>query len=229
MMTIGEPAQTSTLIAVDAPGSSVHTSQVRLFLNVSLAGTAPAATVTLPLYLEIGYGTAQLAGLSCNALNASSTTATLNVTPGLVNGWIGQVTAAQMLNFSNAPIVTPGLLVSLPLLGVTVTGAANATVGNITPVAVQFSDTQIQNGTIQTSSTTDFVASLLQGLFTNTTLQVSGVPIPGLPQTTMTVLNGAAAPLDQLISGVLQTTGVSLGQASTWIDGARCGAAILAG
>jgi uncharacterized membrane protein len=149
------------------------------------------------------------------------------VTPGLVNGWIGNVTAAQMLNYTSEPAVTPATLVNLLL--VTVTGTANAQVGNITPVPVQFSYSDIQNHVIKNSNTTDFVASLLQGLFTNTNLQVNGVAIPGLPQAVMGVLNGAATPLDQLISGVLQTAGVNVGQASTWIDGARCGAALLAG
>jgi uncharacterized membrane protein len=227
LMTVGEPAQYSTLMAVDTGGSSVHTSQIRLFLQVGLLGAPPAAVVNLPLYLEVGYGTAQLAGLSCNALDASSTTATLNVTPGLVNGWIGNVTAAQMLNYTSEPAVTPATLVNLLL--VTVTGTANAQVGNISPVPVQFSYSDIQNHVIKNSNTTDFVASLLQGLFTNTNLQVNGVAIPGLPQAVMSVLNGAATPLDQLISGVLQTAGVNVGQASTWIDGARCGAALLAG
>jgi uncharacterized membrane protein len=227
MMTVGEPPQYSTLMAIDSTGSTVHTAQIRVFLTLGLAGTPPASVVNLPLYMEIGYGTAQLAGLSCNALDASSTTATLNVTPGLVNGWIGQVTAAQMLNYGSEPAVAAGTLVSLPL--VTVTGTANAQVGNITPVQVQFSDSDIQNHVIKSTSTTDFVASLLQGLFTNTALQVNGVAIPGLPQAVMGVLNGAATPVDQVVSGVLQTAGVSVGQASTWIDGARCGAAMLAG
>ena len=85
--------------------------------------------MTLPLYMEVGYGTAQLGRLSCNALDGSSTTATLGVTPGLVNGWIGQVTEAQMLNYGSEPNPVAGTLVSLPL--VTVSGRANTQVGTL--------------------------------------------------------------------------------------------------
>jgi uncharacterized membrane protein len=182
--------------------------------------------VNLPLYLEVGYGSASLAGLSCNALDATSTTATLNVTPGLVNGWVGTVTAAQMVDYTTEPLQAPATLVNLGLA--TVTGTADATIGNIAPTALNFSYTDIQNQTVKTTSTTDFIGSLVTNLVGHTTLTVAGVPIPGLPTAVAGVLTSAAIPLDQLITSVLQTTGVTLGSASTAINGARCGAAMLA-
>jgi uncharacterized membrane protein len=58
---------------------------------------------------------------------------------------------------------------------------------------------------------------------------VVGLGVPGLPNIVTGVLAGAVSPVDQLLASVLQTAGVNLGQASTWIDGAKCGAAALAG
>jgi uncharacterized membrane protein len=232
MMTIGEPAQYSTLLTVNQIGTSVHTAQIRLFLNVALASSVDGGVVNLPVYLEVGYGTAALGGLSCNALDSTATSATLNVTPGLVNGWIGSVTAAQMLNFTAEP--TPGAATLLNLVGIaTVTGRANATIGNMAPTQVTYSATDIGNAAIRTTSTTDFVGALLSSLLGNLQMQVNvvglGVSVPGLTSGVSAALTPAAAPVDQLITEVLQSAGLGLGQADTWITGARCSAATIVG
>jgi uncharacterized membrane protein len=231
MMTLGEPAQYSTLLSVNQTGTSVHTSQIRLFLDITLGGAIDGAAVQLPLYLEVGYGTATFNSLSCNALDPSQTQATLDVAPGLVNGWIGNVTAAQMVNFQAEPTVTPATL--LNILGLaSVTGAANAKIGN-PPAPVTFNASDIANATIKTSSTTDFTASLINSLLGNLTMQVNalgaGVQLPGLTQQVAAALAAGASPADTLLTGVLQTTGLGLGQASTWITGARCSAATIVG
>jgi uncharacterized membrane protein len=232
MMTLGEPAQYSTLLTVNQVGTSVHTSQLRLFLDVALAGTVSGAAVHLPLYLEVGYGTATLGGLSCNALDNTATQATLNVTPGLVNGWIGTVTAADMVNYNAEP--TPGAATLLNLVGLaTVTGRANAMIGNTSPTPVTYNATDIANATIKTSSTKDFVSALLASLLGNLQMQVNalglGVNVPGLTNSVSAALTPAAAPVDVLINDVLQSAGLDLGQADTWITGARCSAATIVG
>jgi uncharacterized membrane protein len=102
MMTIGEPAQGTTVLAVDQVGTTVHIAQVRLFLNVALTSVVDGGSLQLPLYLEVGYGNASFGGLSCSVLNPGATQATLNVTPGLVNGWIGDVTPADMTNYTRS-------------------------------------------------------------------------------------------------------------------------------
>lgn len=53
-LTLGEPAVGSTVIAVDEVGSTAHTAQLRLYLRFSLIGAAPASTVQLPMYVEVG-------------------------------------------------------------------------------------------------------------------------------------------------------------------------------
>lgn len=227
LMTLGEPPVNSTVIAVGQTGSTVHTSQIRLYLNVSLLGAGIVPVVQMPVYMEVGYATASLASLSCQPLDGTSTSATLDVTPGLVNGWIGSVTPAQMINYTQEPTPSPATLVNLGL--VTVTGAANATIGNLSPTAVKFSYTDIQNKTVKTTDTTDYLGSLLTNLVTHTTLTVNGAGLPGLPQAVTAILQGGVTPVDQLLGNVLQTMGVSVGEASSWIDGARCGPAILAG
>lgn len=148
-LTLGEPAVGSTVIAVDEVGSTAHTAQLRLYLRFSLIGAAPASTVQLPMYVEVGYGTATLAALSCQALSPNSTSATLAVTPGLMNAWIGSVNPALMTNFSDAPRVGPATLIDLGVANVT--GRADVQVGNQSPTAVAFSSDDIQNKVIKTT------------------------------------------------------------------------------
>jgi uncharacterized membrane protein len=113
---------------------------------------------------------------------------------------------------------------------VTVTGSANATVGNTTPVAVPFSYSDIQSKVVKSTSTTDFAGSLISSLVGKTTLTVAPLAaLPTLPALVTGILTAAETPLDQLLTSVLQTAGVHLGVADTWVDGARCGAALLAG
>ena len=232
MMTIGEPAQNTTMLAVNATGTSVHTAQIRLFLDITLGASVLGAAVHLPMYVEVGYGTAALNSLSCQPLNSSATTATLNVTPGLVNGWIGDVTAQQMVNYSTEPTVTPAPL--LTLLGVaTVTGSANATIGNTSPTAVTFTSSDMTNDVIKPTNTTDFTAALISSLLGSLQMQVNvlglGVNTGALSSAVAAALAPAAVPVDQLIDTLLQTAGVDLGQADTWVTGARCAAAATVG
>jgi uncharacterized membrane protein len=232
-MTIGEPPQGSTLMAVDQQGSSVHTSQIRLFLNLTLSADVAAASVTVPLYIEVGYGTASLSSLACVPLDNTATTASLAVQPGLVNAWIGNVTSAAMLNYTAEPTPTDATL--LTLLGLaTVTGRANAMVGNTSPVPVTYSGSDIQNIVVKTTTTSSFAGSLTTTLLNNLSLKVNvlnaALPIPpGLTAGVSSALSAAAPAIDTAITDVLTSLGAGVGTASTWITGAHCGAATLSG
>jgi hypothetical protein len=55
---------------------------------------------------------------------------------GVVDAWIGNVTAADMTNFTSKP--NPGAATLVNLSAVTVTGRAHAGMGNTTPTSVSF-------------------------------------------------------------------------------------------
>ena len=231
LMTIGEPPQQTTVLGIDKVGTTIHTAQIRLYLNLALSTLVDGGVVNLPLYLEIGSGTAVLTSISCTPLGSSGTTVTLSVTPGLVNGWIGSVTPAAMTNYSAEPTPMPATLLNIAGL-VTVTGFANAAISNLYPSSVSFSQSDINGAVVKTTSTNDFVASLINSLLGKLAIYVNviGLPIlvpPGLANTVVGVLNAAANPADQLITSVLQAAGLDLGFANTWVTGAHCGVAAL--
>jgi uncharacterized membrane protein len=227
--TIGERAQGSGWVAVGSQGASVHTAQTRILLSIQLIGTPPAVAVNLPVYVEIASGTATLNAVSCGYPNVTTSSVTLGVTPGIVDAWIGNVTIAEMTNFSTKPNPPAATLVNLGVI--TVSGRAHAGMGNTTPTSVNFSYTDISSQTVKTVTTTNFTSSLTSSLLGNLALNVNvgplGLPIPGLGSTVSNVLSGATGSVDQLLAAVLATFGVGIGQADVWVTGVRCDGAVL--
>jgi uncharacterized membrane protein len=227
--TIGERPVGTSWLEVGAAGASVHTAQTRILLTVQLLGSGPVAAVNLPIYVEIASGTATLNAITCGYPNISSSNVTLGVTPGIVNAWIGGVTPAQLSNFTTQPNPPPATLVNLGLI--TVTGRANAYMGNTTPTNVNFSYSDIQSNVGHTVTTTNFTNSLTSSLLGNLSLTVNvaglGLPIPGLGATVAGIIGGATSSVDQVIAQLLATLGVQVGSATVWVSSIRCDGAVL--
>jgi uncharacterized membrane protein len=234
IMTVGEPPVGSSMITVGATNASVHTAQTRLFLNVSLGAPTGFTYVQLPLYMELASATATMSSLSCNVMDPGNSSVTLAVSPAVVNGWIANVSPADMVNYAQEPTPGPATLAGINLgpLGIaSITGYANFPISN-PPANLVFSYADIQNDVMQATSTTDYFASLFSGLLGKLSLSANilGVPI-GVPPAAATLgstLAAAAVPVDQLVSDVLQTVGVNVGVADTWVTGVHCAPAMLA-
>lgn len=227
--TIGQRPIGSSWVAVGNQGVSVHTAQTRVLLLVQLVGSGAASVVNLPIYVEVASGTATLNNVSCGYPNINTSTVTLGVTPGIIDAWIGNVSAADLNNITTKPNPGPATLVNLGLI--TVTGSAHAGMGNTTPTNVVFNYSDITAQTKKTVTTTNFTSSLIGSLLGNLNLNVNviglGIPIPGLGALVAGILSAATGSLDQLLAGVLSTLGVGLGQADVWVNGIRCDGAVL--
>jgi uncharacterized membrane protein len=226
--TIGERPVGSGWLALGSQGASVHTAQTRILLSVQLGGGSEPA-VNLPLYVEVASGTATLNSLSCGYPDVSTSTVSLGVTPGIVDAWIGNVSVADLTNFTTKPNPPPATLVNLG--AVTVAGLAHAGMGNTTPTPVTFDYSQIQAQTPQTVTTTNFTSSLTSSLLGNLALNVNvgplGIPVPGIGATVAGLLASDTSAIDQLLASVLATLGVGVGQADVWVTGIRCDGAVL--
>ena len=227
--TIGERPQGSGWVAVGTQGVSVHTAQTRILLSIQLLGSGPVPAVNLPVYVEVAQGTATLNSVSCGYPNVETSTVKLGVTPGIVDAWIGNVTAADMTNFTTKPNPPAATLVNLG--AVTVTGRAHAGMGNTTPVNVTFGYADILSQTKKTVTTSNFTSSLTAGLLGDLSLAVAvgplGLPVPGLAPLVTGIIAGASGSIDQVIASVLATLGVGVGQADVWVSGVRCDGAVL--
>ncbi|WP_256805490.1 pilus assembly protein TadG-related protein [Bradyrhizobium sp. Bra64] len=225
--TIGERPVGSGWVAVGAQGASVHTAQTRILLTVQVGGSGIVPAVNLPLYVEIAQGTATLNNISCSHPDVSNSTVTLGVTPGIVDAWIGNVSMADMTNFTSKPNPPAAVLVSVG--GLNVSGRAHAAMGNTSATPVTFTYVDIQSQLAKTVSTQNFTSSLTSSLLGDLSLSVNGVglPIPGLTSAVSGTLAGATGSIDQLIVSTLSTLGVGVGQADVWVSGIRCDGAVL--
>lgn len=227
--TIGERPVGSSWIAVGMQGASVHTAQTRIFLNIQLVGSGSVSMVNLPVYVEVAAGTATLNAVSCGYPNLSTSNVTLGVSPGIVDAWIGAVTAADMTNFSTKPNPPAAKIVNLGIIQVT--ARAHAAMANTSPTGVNFSYADIQAQTRKTVNTTSFTSSLTSSLLDDLQLNIQlgplGLPIPGIGPLVTSIISGAAGSIDTLLLAVLQTLGVGLGQADVWVPGIRCDGAVL--
>lgn len=227
---VGERPVGSPMIAVGRTGASVHTAQTRLLLTLDLVGTGQASMVRLPLYLEIAAATARVSSIQCSPGNVTTSRVTLAVTPAVVDAWIGQVSMAEFNNFRTAPRPPAATLLNLAGLA-RVKGRAHVTMTNLAETPVSFSYAEILRGDKRTTSTQNFVATLLGRLFGDLDVQVEvlglGLGLPGLGGAVSGVISGAATPIDQLLNAILGTLGIGLGQADSWVSGVRCGGAVL--
>jgi uncharacterized membrane protein len=227
--TIGERPVGTSWLEVGAQGASIHTAQTRILLSVQLLGSGSVPAVNLPVYVEVASGTATLNTIACGHPNISTSSVTLGVTPGIVHAWIGNVTTAALSNFTTEPNPPPATLVNLG--AITVTGLANAGMGNTTPTNVSFSYSDIQSNVGHTVTSTNFTSSLTSSLLGNLALNVNvgplGLPIPGLGSTVTGIIGGATGSVDQVIASVLATLGVAVGQATVWVSSIRCDGAVL--
>ncbi|MHC2244087.1 hypothetical protein [Bradyrhizobium elkanii] len=227
--TIGERPVGSSWIAIGTQGVSVHTAQTRILATINVLGSGTVSAINLPVYVEVASGTATLSAVSCGHPNISTSQVTIGVTPGIVDAWIGNVTVADMTNFTTKPNPPPATLVNLGLA--TVTGRAHAGMGNTTPTNVNFSYSDIQSGTKKTVTTTNFLSSLTGSLLGDLSLTINlgplGLPIPGLGALVMSILNGVTSSVDQVLASLLATLGIGLGQVDVWVLGIRCDGAVL--
>ncbi|MEZ2407776.1 putative membrane protein [Bosea sp. OAE752] len=227
---IGERPVGSPMVRVGRTGSSVHTAQTRLLLTVDLIGSGAASLVRLPVYLELAAATAKLNAVQCSPGDVSTSRVTLGVRPALVDAWIGQVSMTEFNNFSTAPNPPAATLVNVAGLA-KVSARAHVTMTNLAETPVNFSYAEILRGDKKTTSTQDFVATLLGRLVGDLELRVEalglGIGLPGLDGLVSGIVGKAVTPLDQLLNGVLGTLGIGLGQADSWVTGVRCGGAVL--
>ncbi|CAN7340141.1 TadG family pilus assembly protein [Bosea sp. LjRoot9] len=227
-LAIGERPVGTSLVSVGRVGATVHTAQTRLLLTINLVGSGQASLVSLPLYIELAAATARLSSVQCNAGDVTTSRVTLGVTPAVVDAWIGQVSLADFNNFSTAP--NPPAAAVLNVLGLfKVTLRAHATMTNLAETPVSFTYPEILRGDKRTTSTQDFIATLLSRLFGDLVIRLDplGLDLGGVGNLVGSIVTAAATPIDQLLTGVLGTLGIGLGQADSWVTGVRCGGSLL--
>ncbi|MEO3998497.1 pilus assembly protein TadG-related protein [Mesorhizobium sp. CAU 1732] len=231
-LAVGEPPQNSQWFNIGAGGELVRTAQTRLSVVAEVGGLL-GVRVRIPLYLELAFAEARLKSVSCPTGRSDSARVTVDARPGVANLYIAEVDKSKIGGFANPAPRSPATILHVPIL-VTVTGEAHAEVSNMAYRPLVFTASDIAAGTIKQISTDQFTQSLTKSLLSSISLDVKplgGILSIGIPSNLTSLLGnilGAATPaLDGVLSSLLSTLGVSLGQADVRVHGATCGRAVL--
>jgi uncharacterized membrane protein len=212
---------------------TVHTAQVRLQLNLqllsalSLGGLLGTAPVSLPIYVEVGSGNAQLVGINCGYNPATDATVQISAQSGAAQAYVGSVTTAAMSNVTSPVTVAPATLVNIANV-VSITGSGEVSVGSPSPTTLTFNQTQMAAYTAQTVTSTGMVSNLVQTLASSLVLsgKLLGVQLPSTSPL-LTSLTGLLTPvfagLDPIVDGLLAGLGIKIGYLDVTATGARCG------
>ncbi len=235
--------------AFGSKGISVHTAQVRMKLEATVAGIS-----TIPLYIEAAHGDATIDDIDCDGDPTADTQVEVTAHSGIATVYLGTLPTNVMTNFSTpitAAMVQPAPLVGLLNL-ITVNAKARVPVGagsgsllfkqpgQAGGSGVGFIGRPAGNGQAAiapvpaTVGTRSYATPLLAGLASSLTLTacilnctVSVALNAGQVNTVTNTLRPILVSLDGVVDGLLTTLGLQLGYVDVAVTGARCGVPVL--
>lgn len=246
---IGEPPQHSPRLAVGEEGTVVRTAQTRISLIATVSplasnigGGIHLLSINLPLHVEVAYAEARLKSIECPTGRPESLRVKIDTTPGIAELYIAEAYGAGFADFTRQLLFRPVpiadvslrlLLIKLDLIRIK--GFAHARMGNTTPVALTFTNADIQSKTVKTATTSNYTQSLTSSLIDDLTLSVEplglGIDLGwllGSVKPPVSAALGAVTPaVDKVLYNLLSLLGVSLGQADVRVTGATCGRPVL--
>lgn len=217
---IGAPMTT----AVDAKvGTSIHTAQTRVALDLKLLNVSIplvlSTTVDIPIFINAASGTATLTAVPCKSADMVD----LHGTTGLVTAQIGDA-SGSLSDFSMTPNPPDPAIVNLKvlLLSVPVIAKGSSSIGSSEGDAT-FSQDDINTQAVHSiGGATDGV--LFSDLLSSLQLSVAGASVPTALTNSVTSALGA---LDPVVTTLLRTLGVHLGDLDTIVNGTKCGVPML--
>ena len=226
-LAIGQPAQQTPSLAVGAPGTVVRTVQTRMKLVVAIDGLQGLLGLKLqvPLYIELASAQGTLSSITCLGNGPQNANVTIATLPGVADLYIGDVDTTKLSDFTQKPTVTPSTILNSLLVQVIASSHVAITNQNATPLV--FSPTDISSGTYKSTSTTDILTSAITSLLANTTYTIKILIITIGTQSTLqqalsATLASITSPLDTLLSSLLMTVGVKIGDADVRVTDVRC-------
>lgn len=227
---IGEMMQHSPWLRVSLDDDVVSNVQIRVQIVASLLGNGAlsAVSVRVPLYIEVARAEARLGAIRCPGGRSEFAEVDILARPGVVDLWLGEADLSAKV--TSATKVNRARLIDTA--AIKATGKARATIHNMSETTLRFTYDDIQRGVIKRSSTTDIFASLLKSLAGDLDLEVSALGLglnPGalLRPVVAGVVGEALSLLDAPVAALLETLGVTVGEADVRVNGVRCDRSVL--
>lgn len=231
-LAIGERPQHAPWVAVGESGASVSTSQTKLRLVAEVLGTGALKSIAikLPIYLELAYADASLSSISCGA-NENDKTATVAVRPGIARAAIADVKDSELLERDLWKTLRKADVVKTPLLKIS--AKAVVEIGNVSSTELEFDQSDVDDKVIKRANSNQMTESIVSSLVQQTSFDVTALGIINIslitPDAVRAILVPVASTLDGVVSDVLETIGLSLGEADIRVNGIRCGGSNLSG
>lgn len=237
VINIGERPQTSPWLSVGDAGIVVRTAQTRVRLAAQVGGTGSllGRLIYLPVAIDLGAAQARLTNLSCGSNPATDAVATVAAIPSVAEIWIGepQDLTAWASGAAN-PRIDPAVAVNL--LNLTkVTVFAHVAATNASEQTMTFSYADARSLTTKSVKTTAATQTALSSLTSSLQIKLSllGLDITATSPALMQLLGGLLTPvgalLDPVLNALLDTLGVSIGEADVQLRGIRCSVGALVG
>ncbi|WP_375453557.1 hypothetical protein [uncultured Methylobacterium sp.] len=226
-LAVGERRQHSSFVQPGSINATIHTAQVRLLIETTLAAPLGLGTLSLPIYAEAAQTSATLRAVACPWTASTRRQVTVDAQPGLATLAIAGIHRGSIAAGAATPDLTrAAALIAVPLL--TVQGTARATIAKPSAQTLTFSDDEITRHVVRTVSTTGMAQSLTGSLSQGLGLSINGLsPPPLLGPLLSGTLAGAAPALDGVLDTTLRTLGIRLGYADVTADGTLCNQAVL--
>lgn len=229
-VSVGERLQESPWLRVGVDNEIVTNAQIRLKIVATLLGNGAlkAVTVRIPLYFEIARAEGRLGEIRCPGGLTDAAEVDILARPGVVDLWLGEADLSKKI--THASPVARAQIVSTPAL--TVKGRARAKIDNLDEIVLKFTYDDIVRGEFKRTSTKDILASLLSSLGRDVELdiEVGGLQLgagPLLKPLLNSAIADALSALDEPIAALLETLGVSIGEADVRVNGVRCDRSVL--
>lgn len=231
-LAIGERPQHSPWVSVGEAGIVVSTSQTKLRLVAEVLGTGALKSVAikLPVYLELATADASLSAVTCGA-SEDDKSATVAVRPGVARAAIADVKDTEMLDNSLWQTLRKADIVKTPLLKVSAKSVVE--IGNVSSTELEFDQSDVDEKVIKRANSNQMAQSIVSSLVEETSIDVTALGLINIslltPDAVRTLLLPVASTLDGVVSEILDTIGLSLGEADIRVHGIRCGGSNLTG
>lgn len=228
---VGERPQSTTWFSVTDEGDSmVSTAQLRLLIDTKIApgGVLGGDLVRLPVYLELASAKARVADVICHQQNRSVQRVDIDVKPSIAELRIADVSGG-LQSWSETQNLAPAVLLDAKLARVT--GYSRTSLSSEAPQTLRFQASQIGGGP-KTAATTEPLEGALATAIGSLRLNVDVFGLSLLQPSAVTgavedALQGAAQPIDAIVSDLSDLLGISLGEADVWVHSAQCNRSVL--
>ncbi|TDR90493.1 TadG family pilus assembly protein [Enterovirga rhinocerotis] len=227
-VSIGEKRQSSGLVSVGSPKSTIRTAQTRILIEakVNLVGVGK---LSLPVYVEAASAVGTLVSVSCPWTDAGTRSVSVEARPGVVQLAVADVATASIDPSRPSPSFSGGgRILALPLLSVT--GFAQATWDAPHARTLTFTESDITNRTARSVASSKPFGSLTGHLLSTLRLELNGFSLLDLlvvRPLIISTLQGLAGPIDSVLDATLSLLGIQLGIAEVTVEGTRCDQAVL--